>query len=73
MSNQGQTLSLRPVDAAKSLGISPRTLWAWTQEGIIPHVKVGTGKRQLTLYSVASLQRWLDDQAKGSCGNGGEA
>jgi hypothetical protein len=41
------------------LAISERTLWEWTRAGIIPCVKVGTGKRKTVLYSVAELQVWL--------------
>jgi len=56
-------IALRPRDAAKILGVSPRTLWAWTQAGLIPCAKIGTGKRKTVLYSVADLQSWLSQQA----------
>lgn len=57
-------LALRPAEAAKSLGISPRTLFGLTQpRGPIPVVRVGAGKRQVPLYPVAELQRWLSEQA----------
>jgi excisionase family DNA binding protein len=61
-------LALRPRDAARLLGISPRTLWGWTRDGIIPCVRVGTGKRKTVLYSVADLQAWLTRQAEVSEG-----
>jgi excisionase family DNA binding protein len=56
-------LALRPRDAARLLGISPRTLWEWTRAGIVPCVRVGTGKRRTVLYPVADLQTWLSRQA----------
>jgi hypothetical protein len=57
-------LALRPAEAAKSLGLSPRTLFGLTQpRGPIPVVRVGAGKRQVPLYPVAELQRWLSEQA----------
>lgn len=53
-------LALRPRDAAKALGISPRTLWGLSApRGPIPCVRVGIGKRQSVLYPTAALQAWL--------------
>lgn len=63
-------LALRPRDAARLLGISPRTLWGWTHAGIVPCVRVGTGKRRTVLYPVADLQAWLSRQTDGA--EGGE-
>ena len=56
-------LALRPRDAAKALGISPRLLWQLTHDGVIPHVKVGAGKRKCVLYPVAALDDWLRQQS----------
>ena len=53
-------LALRPREAAKSLGISPRKLWQLTHDGHIPSVKVG----RTVLYPTAELQAWLSQQAK---------
>jgi excisionase family DNA binding protein len=53
-------LSLRPREAAKALGVSERTLWAWTAAGEIPHIRRGA----VVLYSVDVLRRWLDSQTK---------
>ena len=39
-------LALRPREAAKALGISPRLLWQLTKDGHIPCVRVGSGKRK---------------------------
>lgn len=55
-------LALRPVDAARALGVSPRTLYAWTKSGRIPCVKVG----RCTLYPAAALAAWLTEQAGAS-------
>jgi predicted site-specific integrase-resolvase len=46
------------------LGISPRTLWEWTRAGIVPCVRVGTGRRKAVLYPVAMLEAWLVRQAE---------
>jgi excisionase family DNA binding protein len=59
-------LALRPAEAAKALGISPRTLWSLTRDGHIPCVRLGGGKRHIVLYPVAALQTWLDSQAAAS-------
>ncbi len=57
-------LALRPREAAKALGISPRLLWQLTHDGHIPCVRVGSGKRRAVLYPTADLQAWLTRQAK---------
>jgi excisionase family DNA binding protein len=57
-----QHLALRPRRAAKLLGISERKLWSLKAAGEIPFIQLG----RATLYPVAALQRWLDEQvAKG--------
>jgi excisionase family DNA binding protein len=62
------TLALRPREAAKALGISPRHLWQLTKDGHIPCVRVGSGKRRTVLYPLADLQAWLTRQAELSKG-----
>jgi excisionase family DNA binding protein len=57
-------LALRPREAAKALGISPRLLWQLTHDGHIPCVRVGSGKRRTVLYPTADLQAWLSRQAE---------
>jgi excisionase family DNA binding protein len=59
--SQELTLLLKPVAAAKSLEISPRTLWGLTANGEIPHVKIGRCVR----YAVDDLQKWIAAQKKG--------
>jgi excisionase family DNA binding protein len=56
-------LALRPREAAKALGISPRLLWQLTKDGHIPCVRVGEGKRKTVLYPLADLQVWLSQKA----------
>jgi predicted DNA-binding transcriptional regulator AlpA len=61
-------LLLRSRDAARALGLSERTLWAYTEpRGSIPRVKVG-GR---VLYDPEDLRTWIarqkggdDDQAE---------
>jgi excisionase family DNA binding protein len=63
-------LALRPREAAKALGISPRLLWQLTKDGHVPCVRVGSGKRRTVLYPLADLQAWLSRQA--AMAKGGE-
>jgi excisionase family DNA binding protein len=56
------SLALRPKDAARSLGISQRTLWQLTKDGAIPCVRV----RSCVLYPLPLLEAWLAEQAKGA-------
>ena len=51
-------LSMRPAVAARALGISPRSLWALTKAGLIPHVRLGT----CVVYPVPGLIRFLEQQ-----------
>jgi excisionase family DNA binding protein len=63
MTEVATPLALRPREAAKALGISPRYLWQLTKDGVIPCVRVGSGKRKSVLYPLAVLQAWLAQQA----------
>ena len=62
-------LALRPREAAKALGISPRTLWQLTKDGKVPCVRLGTGKRDAVLYPVITLTTWLNEQAQATKGD----
>ena len=53
-------LSLRPKEAAAALGISERLLWTWTNQKLIPHVRMG----KAIIYPVAALEEWLATQAE---------
>lgn len=46
-------LLLRPDEAARALGISPRTLWGLKE---IPRVRIGRSVR----YDVQDIRRWID-------------
>lgn len=50
-------------EAARTLSVSPRKLWAMTFEGAprLPHIKMG----RLVRYSVADLESWIESQRKG--------
>jgi excisionase family DNA binding protein len=66
-------LALRPRDAAKALGISPRLLWQLTHDGHIPCVRIGTGKRRTVLYPVDQLLSWLEQQVEAAKGGDDDA
>jgi hypothetical protein len=50
------------------LGVSARTLWEWTRRGIVPAVKIGTGKKKTVLYPVSELERFLREQLESAKG-----
>lgn len=52
-------LALRPKEAAKALGIGERLLWSMTNQGLIPHLRLG----KVIVYPVAELERWLAERA----------
>jgi excisionase family DNA binding protein len=54
-----EPLALKPAEAAKLLGISPRTLWAWTHSGRIPCIRIG----RVIRYPYAALKAWLESHA----------
>jgi excisionase family DNA binding protein len=54
-------LALRFGETARSLGISPRTLFSWVKTGRIPHTKVG----KVILFSIDELRKWLASQSRG--------
>lgn len=53
-------LAMRPKVAARAIGISERTLWSMTQQGLIPHAKLGRS----TIYPTAPILRWLEEMAE---------
>ena len=60
-SNPKIKLLLKPCDAAETLSISPRKLWAMTNAGEIPCVRFGKSVR----YDPADLREWIDSQKGG--------
>jgi hypothetical protein len=55
--------ALRPREAARALSISVRHLWQLTRDGIVPCVKLGSGKRKTVLYPTHMLRTWLAEQS----------
>ena len=53
-------LALRPREAAQALGISERFLWTLTNQGDVPHLRLG----RTVVYPVDALQKWLDQRVK---------
>lgn len=52
-------LLLRPAEAARALGISPKTLWSRTvPRGDVPCVRVGKSVR----YAPEDLRAWVASQ-----------
>jgi len=49
---------LTPRETAKALAISERTLWALTQQGDIPVVRIGRSVR----YDPRDLNEWIEKQ-----------
>jgi excisionase family DNA binding protein len=66
------TLALRPREAARALGISPRLLWQLTRDNRVPHVQIGGTKRRTVLYPLAELQAWLSREAAATTGGDDE-
>lgn len=52
---EGLPLLISAVKAAKTLGISPRSLWTQTKSGTIPFIQLG----RRVMYSPSSLQDWV--------------
>ncbi len=52
---------LKAAAAARLLGIGERKLWSLTNQGDIPHVRIGRAVR----YDPADLERWIDDHRYG--------
>ena len=61
MKADNEPLALRPREAAKALGVSERTLWGWTHDGTIPHLRVG----RAILYPTDALREWLRARSEG--------
>lgn len=53
-------LAVGAVEAAKMLGVSPRTVWALTRSGRLPHVRLG----RRIVYPVEALRAWLAAEAR---------
>jgi predicted DNA-binding transcriptional regulator AlpA len=47
---------MKPVVAARAIGVSPRTLWSLTKRGEVPHARIGRS----VVYPTAAILAWLD-------------
>lgn len=59
-----ERLAVNAAEAAQMLGISERSLWAWTREGKIPSIKIG----RRVLYSVEALRQFVSRNSSGHNG-----
>lgn len=53
-----EPLSLRPVDAAKALGVSLSTFERLVKSGELPYVRINN----IRVFSVEALRQWLRDK-----------
>jgi excisionase family DNA binding protein len=56
MLENSHALLVTAAEAAKALAISPRKLWALTQSGEIPCVRIGRAVR----YDPTDLRTWIE-------------
>jgi excisionase family DNA binding protein len=61
-STPSDRLLLRPVEAAERMGVSLRSLMAWTAAGEIPAIRIGA---RCLRYSVDDLRAWIDAHRTG--------
>ncbi|MHC2068342.1 helix-turn-helix domain-containing protein [Bremerella sp. T1] len=54
-------LLISATKAAELLSVSPRTLWALTNEGEIPFVRI----RRRVMYSRTALRKWINARMTG--------
>ena len=50
------TRLLTPQEIADYLGVKPSTIYAWTHQGFIPHVKLG----RLVRFREKTVMEWID-------------
>lgn len=53
-----QPLAVSRHEAAKMLGVCERTLWQWTKEGQVPHVKIG----RRVIYPIVGLKKLINGE-----------
>jgi len=53
------TKLLTKDEVAEMLGVKPSTIYQWTHEGFIPHVKI----RNLVRFRQNDIDKWLEDMA----------
>ena len=55
-----EQLLVNAGEAARLLGVSPRTLWGWTKDRLIKVVKIG----RVVRYDLRDLQAFIDSQKR---------
>lgn len=55
-----ESISLAAPEAARLLGISPRTLWQLTKDGAVPHLRLA-GR---VTYPHEALKKWANERAQ---------
>ena len=55
-------------EAARMLGISPRTVQGWVRQRRIPYVKLSEGRTGLTRFRPADLRAWIEARVVGAEG-----
>jgi len=61
---------LRPDDVARTLGIGKRTFERWLSAGKFPRPDIKAGPR-ISLWRPASVQAWIEAEARRQLGKGG--
>jgi len=50
---------LTPQEIAEYLGVQPSTIYQWTHEGFIPHVKI----KNLVRFRQNDIDKWIENMA----------
>ncbi|PKK82035.1 MAG: hypothetical protein CVT49_15735 [candidate division Zixibacteria bacterium HGW-Zixibacteria-1] len=50
---------LTPQEIAEVLGVQPSTIYQWTHQGFIPHVKIGKFVR----FKEKDVEKWVEKKA----------
>jgi len=51
---------LTPQEIANCLGVQPSTIYQWTHQGFIPHVKLG----RLVRFREADVTKWITERSE---------
>lgn len=66
--NSPEPLLVDKAEAARLLGVSPRTIEAWVARQSIPFVKLGEGKRSALRFRPSDLRAWIEARVVGAEG-----
>ena len=50
---------LTPHEMADLLGVRPSTIYQWTHQGFIPHVKLG----RLVRFNETAVMKWIEERS----------